>query len=146
MNDALLIKVLFSCVHNCCSLFPSWVESSLETSGTQWKYPFFIFIATLDSSIVVEWLSEDTFICHNIVKRVWPASQRDALFWTHIRHVQGDTDEEPDLWIVCNYSTDHETIPVCRSMPDLLYSYSIGYKRCLFVTVQSRLIYDIFWL
>lgn len=66
---------------------------------------------TLDSSSVVEWLSEDTFLCHNIIKRVWPASQRDALFWTHIRHVQGDTDEEPDLWIVVNYSTSHEKIP-----------------------------------
>lgn len=67
--------------------------------------------ATIDSSNVVEWLSEDTFICHNVIKRVWPASQRDALFWTHIRHVQGDTDEEPDLYIVVNYSTDHDTIP-----------------------------------
>lgn len=66
----------------------------------------------MDSSNVVEWLSEDTFICHNIIKRVWPASQRDALFWTHIRHMQGDTDEEPDLWLVINYSTDHENIPV----------------------------------
>jgi len=67
--------------------------------------------ATIDSSNVVEWLSEDSFVCHNVIKRVWPASQRDALFWTHIRHVQGDTDEEPDLWIVVNYSTEHDTIP-----------------------------------
>ncbi|XP_045156184.1 ceramide transfer protein-like isoform X1 [Mercenaria mercenaria] len=67
--------------------------------------------ATLDSSNVVDWLSDDTFICHNIIKRVWPASQRDALFWTHIRHVQGETDEEPDLWIVVNYSTNLDSIP-----------------------------------
>ncbi|XP_052794048.1 ceramide transfer protein-like isoform X2 [Mya arenaria] len=65
--------------------------------------------ATLDSSNVVEWLSEDSFVCYNIIKRVWPASQRDALFWSHIRHVQGETDEEPDLWLVINYSTSHES-------------------------------------
>lgn len=74
------------------------------------------FSATVDSSNVVEWLSEDTFICHNIIKRVWPASQRDALFWTHIRHMQGDTDEEPDLWLVVNYSTNHDNIPVGLEM------------------------------
>ena len=67
---------------------------------------------TLDSSEVVEWLSEDSFISHNIIKRVWPASQRDAVFWSHIRHVQGETDEEPDLWIVVNYSIDHDAVPV----------------------------------
>lgn len=67
--------------------------------------------ATLDSSNVVQWLADDTFICHNIIKRVWPASQRDALFWTHIRHVQGETDEEPDLWIVVNYSTNLDSVP-----------------------------------
>ncbi|KAL3867074.1 hypothetical protein ACJMK2_044307 [Sinanodonta woodiana] len=67
--------------------------------------------ATLESSDVVEWLSEDTFICHNVIKRVWPASQRDAVFWTHIRHVPGESDEEPDVWIVVNYSTDHKSVP-----------------------------------
>lgn len=66
---------------------------------------------TLDSSEVVEWLSEDSFISHNVIKRVWPASQRDAVFWSHIRHVQGETDEEPDLWIVVNYSIDHDAVP-----------------------------------
>ncbi|KAJ8304153.1 hypothetical protein KUTeg_017736 [Tegillarca granosa] len=66
---------------------------------------------TLESSQALEWWSEDTFISHNIIKRVWPASQRDAVFWSHIRHVDGETDEDPDRWIVVNYSTDSEQIP-----------------------------------
>lgn len=66
---------------------------------------------TLESSRAIEWWSEDTFISHNIIKRVWPASQRDAVFWSHIRHVDGETDEDPDRWIVVNYSTDSEQIP-----------------------------------
>ncbi|XP_050401750.1 ceramide transfer protein [Patella vulgata] len=67
--------------------------------------------ATLDSSEVIEWLSEDTFVSHNVIKRVWPASQRDALFWSHIQHIASDQDEEPDRWIVVNYSTEHEHCP-----------------------------------
>ena len=68
---------------------------------------------TLESSRCIEWLSEDTFISHNIIKRVWPASQRDAVFWSHIRHViNEDEEEEADTWIVVNYSTDHPAVPV----------------------------------
>eukprot|EP00106_Octopus_bimaculoides_P013480 XP_014780922.1 PREDICTED: collagen type IV alpha-3-binding protein-like [Octopus bimaculoides] len=66
---------------------------------------------TLESTRCIEWLSEDTFISHNVIKRVWPASQRDALFWSHIRHVISDDEEKPDLWIVVNYSTDHPSVP-----------------------------------
>ena len=67
---------------------------------------------TLESSRCIEWLSEDTFISHNIIKRVWPASQRDAVFWSHIRHVITEDEEDPDIWIVVNYSTDHPSTPV----------------------------------
>ncbi|XP_071167056.1 ceramide transfer protein-like isoform X1 [Mytilus edulis] len=65
---------------------------------------------TLDSTVAVEWPSEDTVILHNVIKRVWPASQRDALFWSHKRHLPGQTDETPDRWIVVNYSTKHPKI------------------------------------
>lgn len=70
---------------------------------------------TLESTRCIEWLSEDTFISHNVIKRVWPASQRDALFWSHIRHVISDDEEKPDLWIVVNYSTDNPSVPVSNS-------------------------------
>ncbi|CAG5128563.1 unnamed protein product [Candidula unifasciata] len=67
--------------------------------------------ATLDHSNLVEWLSDDTFVSHNVVKRVWPASQRDACFWSHIRHMSKSNDEGPDSWIVVNYSCEH---PDCQ--------------------------------
>ncbi|XP_076465042.1 ceramide transfer protein-like [Babylonia areolata] len=67
--------------------------------------------ATLESTQVVEWLSDDTFINNNVIKRVWPASQRDACFWSHIRHITANHDEGPDKWIVVNYSCDHPNCP-----------------------------------
>lgn len=67
--------------------------------------------ATLESSVCTDWLAEDTFVSHNVIKRVWPASQRDALFWSHLRHVTGSNDEDPDRWIVVNYSTEDPKIP-----------------------------------
>ncbi|XP_041373633.1 ceramide transfer protein-like [Gigantopelta aegis] len=67
--------------------------------------------ATLETCKMVEWLSEDTLISNNIIKRVWPASQRDALFWSHIRHINAEHEDEHDSWIVVNYSTDHPNCP-----------------------------------
>lgn len=100
---------------------------------------FNLITATVDSSNVVEWLSEDTFICHNIIKRVWPASQRDALFWTHIRHMQGDTDEEPDLWLVVNYSTNHENIPVRKNCWP--FSWLIAYFNKFYLSLVCVVIF-----
>lgn len=67
---------------------------------------------TLESTVAVEWPSEDTCVLHNVIKRVWPASQRDALFWSHKRHLHEDSDDKPDRWIVVNYSTSHPKVPV----------------------------------
>lgn len=67
---------------------------------------------TLDTSAVVENISADTVVSHQVHKRVWPTTQRDALFWSHIRLVPGANDSEPDRWIVCNYSTEHDKAPV----------------------------------
>lgn len=72
----------------------------------------FLISVTLESTIAVEWPSEDTCVLHNVIKRVWPASQRDALFWSHKRHLQEDSDDKPDRWIVVNYSTSHPKVPV----------------------------------
>lgn len=66
---------------------------------------------TLESTVAVEWPSEDTCVLHNVIKRVWPASQRDALFWSHKRHLHEDSDDKPDRWIVVNYSTSHPKVP-----------------------------------
>ena len=64
---------------------------------------------TLDSSRMIEALSDDTLIFNQVHKRVWPAAQRDTCFWSHIRSVPKD---DTDNWIVVNYSTTHELAPV----------------------------------
>lgn len=84
--------------HEVCKLFWDF-DTRLE-----WE-------VTLEGTSVIEWLSDDTFINNNIIKRVWPASQRDALFWSHIRHITANNDEGPDKWIVCNYSCEHPKCP-----------------------------------
>ena len=46
-------------------------------------------------------------------KRVWPAAQRDALFWSHIRQIPSSERESEfaDTWIVCNQSVKHPDAP-----------------------------------
>lgn len=67
---------------------------------------------TLESSRVVEWLSKDAMVTYQVHKRVWPATQRDSLFWSTIRHCPSEDDEGPDYWIVANHSTEHDECPV----------------------------------
>lgn len=67
-----------------------------------------IFSATLEDCIILEKISPDTFLFLQTHKRVWPASQRDALFWSHMRKITDGLDEGAyDTWIVCNNSTDY---------------------------------------
>jgi len=68
---------------------------------------------TLESTNTVEVVSDDTVITHQTHKRVWPTTQRDAVFWSHIRHIAGNDENSPDMWMVCNYSTDHDKAQVC---------------------------------
>lgn len=83
---------------------------------------------TLESMKVVEELDKDTLVFHQIHKRIWPAAQRDAVFWSHIRKVEpakasclSKDDLSPinrpelklyNIWIVCNDSTDKPDIPL----------------------------------
>ena len=48
--------------------------------------------------------SDERLLPTKVHKRIWPAAQRDALFWSHIRKVE-IADSDPDVvdtWIVCN--------------------------------------------
>ncbi|KAK0168824.1 hypothetical protein PV327_002591 [Microctonus hyperodae] len=68
--------------------------------------------ATLDDMTVVETISSDTLVFLQTHKRIWPASQRDALFWSHRRSVSNTDDPDgSDLWIICNHSTEHPDYP-----------------------------------
>lgn len=70
-------------------------------------------IATVENMKVVEEVDASTLIFHQVHKRVWPATQRDAVFWSHMRRVPNDEDQDAhDIWIVCNNSTDHDSTPV----------------------------------
>ncbi|XP_058809620.1 ceramide transfer protein [Phymastichus coffea] len=68
--------------------------------------------ATLEDMTVIENISKDTLVFLQTHKRIWPASQRDALFWSHIRKVPDDQDPDAqDVWIVCNHSTEYPDYP-----------------------------------
>uniref|UniRef100_A0A8B9JQE4 Ceramide transfer protein n=1 Tax=Astyanax mexicanus TaxID=7994 RepID=A0A8B9JQE4_ASTMX len=40
--------------------------------------------------------------------RVWPASQRDVLYLSAIRKIIANNENDPDTWLVCNFSVDHD--------------------------------------
>lgn len=83
---------------------------------------------TLESMKLLEEINKDTLVLHQIHKRIWPAAQRDAVFWSHIRKVEEpkasnlslddiNPYNRPDLkldniWMVCNNSTDKPEVPL----------------------------------
>ena len=72
-----------------------------------------LITATLEQMTILENISDDTTVFLQIHKRVWPASQRDALFWSHRRQVPDSQDPEAqNIWIVCNNSCEHANAPV----------------------------------
>jgi collagen type IV alpha-3-binding protein len=68
---------------------------------------------TVDSVKVVERISDDALIFHQLHKRIWPAAARDAAFWSHIRPVSSDKTKSL-TWMVCNrsLSSEHPLAPV----------------------------------
>lgn len=67
---------------------------------------------TVETMKVVDSISDDCLIFHQVHKRVWPAAQRDAVFWSHMRCVHdGQNEDAHDVWMVCNNSTEYVDIP-----------------------------------
>ncbi|XP_070509670.1 ceramide transfer protein [Chironomus tepperi] len=67
---------------------------------------------TLEECQILEEISPDTLVFLQTHKRIWPANQRDALFWSHMRRVTSSTDENAhDAWLVCNQSTEGPNYP-----------------------------------
>ncbi|XP_051525495.1 ceramide transfer protein isoform X2 [Myxocyprinus asiaticus] len=66
---------------------------------------------TVESFKVVEMLSDKAVIIHQTHKRVWPASQRDVLYVSVIRKILSTNENDPDTWLVCNFSVDHDSYP-----------------------------------
>ncbi|XP_051959803.1 ceramide transfer protein-like isoform X1 [Xyrauchen texanus] len=63
---------------------------------------------TVENFNTVETLSDNAIIIYQTHKRVWPASQRDVLYLSAIRKIIAYNENDPDTWIVCNFSVDHE--------------------------------------
>lgn len=63
---------------------------------------------------ILENISPDAIVFLQTHKRIWPASQRDAVFWSHMKTIKDDlVDKEAhDEWVVCNHSIEHESYPV----------------------------------
>jgi len=72
---------------------------------------------TVEEVTVLEKIAPDTLIFLQLHKRVWPAAQRDALFWSHMRHLGSDSSLDnkdhlqTDTWMVCNKSAKHPDAP-----------------------------------
>ena len=47
-----------------------------------------------------------------LFQRVWPASQRDVLYLSAMRKIVATDENDPDTWLVCNFSVDHENAQV----------------------------------
>lgn len=95
---------------------------------------------TLEAMNVVQTLDDNTLLFHQVHKRIWPAAQRDALFWSHIRKIRqpqasclSGQDVSPlncpdlrllDVWTVCNNSTDKIDVPVSVEIQKQLHIHS----------------------
>ncbi|KAG9355058.1 hypothetical protein JZ751_001771 [Albula glossodonta] len=64
---------------------------------------------TIENFNVVETLSDNAIIVYQTHKRVWPASQRDVLYLSAIRKILANNENDPDTWLVCNFSVDHDS-------------------------------------
>ncbi|KAM8710685.1 hypothetical protein ACLKA7_017327 [Drosophila subpalustris] len=63
---------------------------------------------TLEDCTILEKISADTLLFLQTHKRIWPASQRDAQFWSHMRKINDGLEPDTrDMWVVCNNSTDY---------------------------------------
>lgn len=69
----------------------------------------------LETVEVVETLAEDTLIFHQLHKRVWPSTQRETLYCSHMcTLINAPTPDNMvgHTWMVCNFSLDHDKVPV----------------------------------
>lgn len=68
---------------------------------------------TLEECQILETIAPDTLVFLQTHKRIWPANQRDALFWSHMRKIEECIDPDAhDAWLVCNQSTEGANYPV----------------------------------
>lgn len=72
---------------------------------------------TLEDCQILEEIAKDTLVFLQTHKRIWPANQRDALFWSHMRQIEDGLEEgAQDSWMVCNHSIESPNYPVSCAM------------------------------
>ena len=85
-------------------------------------------LGTLESVKQVEMLAEDTYVYHQLHKRVWPSTQRETLFASHLCTLHNAPQAENAVghtWMVCNFSINRDDIPVrCK----VVHLYGIKYS------------------
>ncbi|KAI1707039.1 START domain-containing protein [Ditylenchus destructor] len=71
---------------------------------------------TLVKLNVVEKITENTVILHQLHKRIWPSAQRESLFWSHRIDVTSHRDKDSiDAFMVCNNSVEREEVKLTDS-------------------------------
>ncbi|VDM94804.1 unnamed protein product [Thelazia callipaeda] len=71
---------------------------------------------TLVTAKVVERISMDTVIIHQLHKKVWPAAQRESLFWSNVRYLPHEKSANAlDLYLVCNHNCSLPTVPLIHN-------------------------------
>ncbi|KAL3276410.1 hypothetical protein HHI36_011794 [Cryptolaemus montrouzieri] len=61
----------------------------------------------VDKMIVLEEIADDTLVFMQKYKKICFSSQRDSVFWSHMRSLKDEDENNPDQWIVVNHSTEH---------------------------------------
>ncbi|CAG9532099.1 unnamed protein product [Cercopithifilaria johnstoni] len=68
---------------------------------------------TLVKTEVIERISMDTVIIHQLHKRIWPSAQRESLFWSNVRYLPEEKSSEAlDLYMVCNHDCNVPNVPL----------------------------------
>ncbi|KAI2651647.1 Ceramide transfer protein [Labeo rohita] len=91
--------------------------------------------ATVENFNIVETLSDNAIIIYQTHKRVWPASQRDVLYLSAIRKIMANNENDPDTWLVCNFSVEHENAQV--SLVSMATAESVGLCRLCLTSSSS---------
>ena len=84
---------------------------------------------------MIEKLSENTLIFNQLYKRVWPSSQRDTCFVSHLKKLSQEEEGErlenevANAWMVANFTTEHEEAPVRWRHPRFQFvTYNLEYN------------------
>ncbi|XP_064900941.1 ceramide transfer protein-like isoform X19 [Columba livia] len=91
---------------------------------------------TIENFHVVENLADNAIIIYQMHKRVWPASQRDVLYLSAIRKIPAFSENDPETWIVCNFSVEHDDAPVSVNFILSSSAFKIPFFYCVVMVLQ----------